>query len=632
MLTMFREMLRTRAAGLLFALLIVAMAAWGITDVFGGGLGNNLIGAGNRTLSETEFDNMVERELQNATDSRGRSLTKEQALEQGVIDQLLQREQLVLALGAYGDRVGITPTQDAIRQEIVSNAVFQDTTAVFDPNRYALLLRDNGFTTAEFEATIESDLTQDRLRQVPAAALRVPLVLSQIEARYQLERRSADWFILPAEAAGDVGLPEDSEIEALYTELQDRLREPERRQVSLLRVSPDDFTGQVDILEDDIEAFYQAYRLERYTGPDTRTFTVYQFDSEEAARTGLGRIAGGADPSVLDGLTNTRLETGREELVDNDLLRTQVFSANSQPNSIFGPQPDGPLWTVIRLEGIIPGDTTPLDDVRDDIANELALELATERFYEGLPRFDDLIGIGASLEEIGQDLGAPVLSFASVDATGRSSTGALNRELRAHPELLPQLFEREPGQTTQRLSEEEVIWIARIDQVEASRLPDLEEVRPLLLDVWSQRNIAQAKQELSAEIVARLETGETELSEEAARFNAVLQSFPAPIRRSQIEGRLSPQAAGQLFSLDKVGEVAVSAAGAEGTLILQVSEILAPDTEELSAFVGSVQAQQQEVLAGDLFQAYFMEISEAVDLRVNTSAIDAYKQRISASQ
>jgi len=28
MLTMFREMLRTRAAGLLFALLIVAMAAW----------------------------------------------------------------------------------------------------------------------------------------------------------------------------------------------------------------------------------------------------------------------------------------------------------------------------------------------------------------------------------------------------------------------------------------------------------------------------------------------------------------------------------------------------------------------------------------------------------------------------
>ncbi|MEL6830925.1 MAG: SurA N-terminal domain-containing protein, partial [Pseudomonadota bacterium] len=208
MLTMIREMLRTRAAGLLFALLIVAMAAWGITDVFSGGLGNNLIGAGNRTLSEQQFDNLVERELQNATDNRGRSLTKEQALDQGLIDQLLQREQLVLALDAYGDRLGITATQEAIRQEIVENSVFQDTTAVFDPIRYDQLLRDNGFTPAEFEATLESDLTQQRLRQLPPAALQIPSVLSLIEARYQLERRGAIWFILPTDAIPDIQEPE----------------------------------------------------------------------------------------------------------------------------------------------------------------------------------------------------------------------------------------------------------------------------------------------------------------------------------------------------------------------------------------------------------------------------------------
>ena len=631
MLTMFRQMLRTRAAGLLFALLIVAMAAWGITDVFGGGLGNNLVAAGNRTLSEQEFDNLVERELQNVTDDRGRSLTKEQALEQGVIDQLLLGARQRLALNAYGDRLGITPTQDAIREEIVGNAVFQDTTAVFDVNRYNLLLRDNGYTTAEFEAEISSSLTGQRLGQLPSAALRAPSVLSQIEARFQLERRDADWFVLPPDAASISETPQEEDLQALYSELQERLREPQRRQISLLRVSPEDFTGQVDVLDDDVEAFYEAYRAERYTGPDTRTFTVYQFDSEAAARTGLGRIAGGADPSALEGLTNTRVETGREELVDNETLRIQVFSPSAPPNSIFGPQPDGPLWTVIRLEEIIPGESTPLEEVREAIASELALELATEQFYETLPRLDDLIGIGATLEEIGEDVGAPVITYAAVDSLGRAASGAFNRDLQANPELLQQLFQREPGQTTQRLNDEEIVWLGRLDSIEESRLPELEEVSPLLTEVWIQRNAERARQELSAEIVNRLESGETTLSEEAARYNAVLQSLPEPVRRSQVEGRLTPQASAQLFNLDEEGEIAVSSAGAEGSVILQVTDILIPTEAELLGYAVQVQAQQREALSVDLLTAYITEITNAVDLQTNDSAIAAYKQRLTTN-
>lgn len=631
MLTMFRQMLRTRAAGLLFALLIVAMAAWGITDVFGGGLGNNLVAAGDRTLSEQEFDNLVERELQNVTDNRGRSLTKEQALQQGVIDQLLLGARQRLALNAYGDRLGIAPTQDAVRQEIVGNVVFQDTTAVFDLNRYNLLLRDNGFTTAEFENEISSSLTAGRLNRLPSAALRAPSILSQIEARFQLERRGANWFVIPADAVPPPEAPEPEDLQSLYSELQERLREPQRRQVSLLRVSPEDFTGQVDVLDDDVEAFYEAYRAERYTGPDTRTFTVYQFDSEAAARTGLGRIAGGADPSALEGLTNTRVETGREELVDNETLRVQVFSPGSPPNSIFGPQPDGPLWTIIRLEEVIPGESTPLEEVRDAIATELALELATEQFYEALPRLDDLIGIGASLEEIGEDIGAPVITYAAVDSLGRTASGGINRDLQANPELLQQLFQREPGQTTQRLNDEEIVWLGRVDAIEESRLPSVEDVTPLLTEVWTQRNAERARQELSAEIVNRLESGETSLAEEAARYNAVLQSLPEPVRRSEVEGRLTQQASVQLFNLNAEGDIAVSSAGSDGNLILEVSEIVIPTEAERLGLAVQLQAQQREALTNDLSEAYFFEITNAADPQFNDSAIAAYKQRLTTT-
>ena len=46
MLTPLRNMLRSPAAGGIFVLVIIAMAAWGVTDIFAGGSGSNLISAG----------------------------------------------------------------------------------------------------------------------------------------------------------------------------------------------------------------------------------------------------------------------------------------------------------------------------------------------------------------------------------------------------------------------------------------------------------------------------------------------------------------------------------------------------------------------------------------------------------
>ena len=75
MLTLLRNMLRSKLGLLVFALIIVAMAGWGMTDVFSGNLGNNLAVAGKRTLTDGQFDSVVERELRTMEDDNGRSLT-----------------------------------------------------------------------------------------------------------------------------------------------------------------------------------------------------------------------------------------------------------------------------------------------------------------------------------------------------------------------------------------------------------------------------------------------------------------------------------------------------------------------------------------------------------------------------
>ena len=80
MLTPLRNMLRSPAAGGIFVIVIIAMAAWGVTDIFAGGGGSNLISAGDRGVSDRTLDSTLERILRNRTDDRGRALTKEEAM------------------------------------------------------------------------------------------------------------------------------------------------------------------------------------------------------------------------------------------------------------------------------------------------------------------------------------------------------------------------------------------------------------------------------------------------------------------------------------------------------------------------------------------------------------------------
>lgn len=632
MLTLMRSMLRSKLGLLVFGLVIIAMAGWGVTDVFSGGLGNNLAGAGQRTLSDTQFDRIVERELRNAEDDRGRAISKEQALERGLIDQIYNREQFNLALRAYGDKLGITATQDVIQKTITQDPAFRDTTGVFDPNQYRQLIDFNGFTPRTFEDTIERDLTINRLRMLPASGLSVPNALARIEASFTGELRSASWFALREDALPEIGEPTEEDLRTLYDSRTDALREPERRQITLLRVSVDDFTGQAEFSEDDLIGFYEAYKPERYTGPDSRTITEFQFQTEAEARDALGRIAGGATASDLTNLLSSNTRTTRQEGIANERFAQQVFSPVSAPNSLHGPVQIGSAWTVIRLESITPGEATPFELVRDEIATELAREQAINLFYDALPRFDDLIGTGASLEEIALGLGAPVLTFAPVDRRGVSVSGAFYSPLAEYPQLLQQAFDRQEGRTTERFGEDEVTWLARVDQIIPERMPEFEEVEDRLAVAWRLQQQSDQLQAVAGEIESRMASGESTLAEEAARYDAVLESNPRPLSRANPQANLPPQLINGLFEIDAEGDV-ISGPGLPGQMIiLQATVIDRPAPETLDILAESASVGMQEQLSGDLFEAFFLEIQSEMELETNPAALDAYKRRIAPVQ
>lgn len=632
MLTPLRNLLRSPAAGGIFVIVIIAMAAWGVTDIFAGGSDNNLISAGDRAVSDRTFDSTLERILRTQTDDRGRSLTKEQAMERGLLDRVFQDMSRETLLTAYADSQGISATTLAIADTIRTDPIFQDTTGVFDRVRYTQLLDANGFREADYEADVEAAMTLERLQRVPVEGLKVPAALARLQAAYTGELRNASWFILDQSDLPEIGEPTDEELLALYETRKDVLREPERRAISLIQLSPDDFIAASEVLEDDITAFYEGYKEERYTGPDSRTFTEFVFPNEAVAREALGRIAGGAAAESIDTALSTELKSGRRELITNDRLSEQVFAPVAALGSIHGPQPVGNEYVVIRLESITPGDATPLEDVREAIESELARELAIGLFYDALPLFDDLLGTGADLEGIAEGLGTPVLSFAPVDVSGVSADGRRYLPLITAPGLLQMVYAQAEGLKTERFGEDETTWLARVDKIVPERLPEFEEVREELVAAWKQQRQGDQLQTVANQIEAAIADGSSTLEDQAREYAGVVESLPRAITRTNTDLQLPRPLLSGLFDAAEVGDT-FSIRGISGQMIImQVTEIDRPADETLDLLAQSSAVDIQNGIAEDLLGAYIIGIADSVDLNTNGAALDAYKRSLVTEQ
>ena len=632
MLTPLRNMLRSPAAGGIFVLVIIAMAAWGVTDIFAGGSGSNLISAGDRGVSDRTLDSTLERILRNRTDDRGRALTKEEAMEQGILDQVFADLSRQTLLTSYADTQGISATTGSIVESIRTDPVFQDTTGVFDASRYAQLLDVNGFREADYESNIEADLTIDRLQRVPLQGLRVPNALARLQAAYAGELRSASWFVLQQTELPEVQQPTEEDLQELYETRKELLREPERRGVSLIRLSPDDFIAQSDVTEEDISAYYEAYKGDRYTGPDSRSFTEFTFADEATARAALGRIAGGAAATAIETALATELKNGRRDAIANDRLADQVFARGALVGSIHGPQPVDGQFVVIRLEAITPGAATPLENVREEIRDELARELAVGLFYDALPQFDDLLGTGADLESIAEGLGAPVLSFAPVDTNGFTKDGRRYLPLVTAPGLLQMVYAQSEGRNTERFGDDEVTWIARVDSIVPERLPEFEEVRDDLTEAWTMQRQSEQLQTIAAEIEGAIADGSSSLEAEAAKYNAEVTALPRPIGRTSTETQLPRQIIDGIFGVNDEGDTFSLQAGSSQTFILQVTEIDRADDETLDILAQSSALEIQTGISEDLLRAYFMSIADDIELNTNASGYEAYKRSLVTQQ
>lgn len=637
MLALMKSLMNSFVGKIIVMIIIAGMAFWGVDQMFAqlrGGIGSNMAAAGSRGFDAVTFDRRVESVIRNINADSEEPVTKPELLEQGVIDQVFQLEAAKLTLLGYADSIGVHPSTDAVVEELKNIDAFKNPlTGALDLDTYRDVLYRSRITQADYEQQLSDDLTMKALRDAAGAAIFPPKTLSGLQARYIGEARNVGWFILDTSSLPEPDALTEDEIRAYYDENLEALKQPERRMIDVLRMSAEDFLSEVTVTDQEVATVYEASKSERYSEPDTRTYVELMFSSREAARTAFGLLAAGADPASVEGVASRETRTGRRESVSDPLLAEAMFGAGKQSGALFGPAERGDQWLVARLVSVQPGAVFPLEQVEGEIRDQLSRERAAVLLFEKMEALDRAIGAGYPIGQIAEEVGVPLITFAPVDQSGRTSEGVALMGLISAGEAFQQAFEIPVGETSNRIDIGEATYLTSPRKVLESYTPEFEELREDVRTGLVRQREANGVQAALDDLTDRIKSGESTLEAEARAANEVVETPLAPItRRTAADSGLPNAAVTSVFS-GKEGDVfTFPSRTGDAVMVMQITDITPPSEADMSELAPLANSSLLTSLQTDLDQAMEAEIAATMKLRTNQGTLRAYKATITSDQ
>ena len=137
MLSATRKFAKSWVAAVLIGLLVISFAIFGINDAFNGNYTDDVIKAGSRTVSGTDFRREFDNFRKGAEEQSKQPITIEQAVQFGLDKRLLEELATREAFGEMLHKVGIRPSDKLVMAELRKiPAFFNPISGAFDKALY----------------------------------------------------------------------------------------------------------------------------------------------------------------------------------------------------------------------------------------------------------------------------------------------------------------------------------------------------------------------------------------------------------------------------------------------------------------------------------------------------------------
>ncbi len=623
MLSAMRSFAKTKLAFVVFGILIVAMAVGvGFSDPFSGVSGGGFIRAGNHSVGQVDVARVLDQRIREAREESGEFITQEQAAERGMVQDALQELFQRSSFLAFADSIGVKASPKAVAELFADAPAFRDTLGRVDMASLQRVAQEQGFRNVrDFEEDTRKQLTQDYIVSAAFAGLDTPSILIRPHIAFFGERRTLSVARLTGATVIPPAAPAEEELTAFYEERKDMFAIPELRRLTVLAYSADDFLDAADLGEDLVRSEYDR-RIKEFSEPETREFVELVSANRNDIQTLVDSVKMGQTveqaASALPSVTLTARTAKPEEITDEQ-YRGFVFGIPA--GDIVGPVQVENQWQAVIVRTITPGVATPFEVVRDRLQTEMARQEAERRFSDSYEQIYDLVGGGAPLEQMADEIGVPLIELAPVDQRGIAVTGGRSSLLARYPDAMRTMFALSAGEVSDVIEIEGGRAVMRLEEIVPARTMSLEEVRGDLDELYRTAKIQEAAQTAINQAVEAVKAGqEFHQAATAARLAAI--DVPE-ITRISAGQTFDPAVLTRVFELS-AGET-VSVADSRGEPWVVRVNTIAPAAPEAEALISAqVGGEVTQSVRRDLEQAFLMAVQESVKVKSNEQAIRRY--------
>jgi peptidyl-prolyl cis-trans isomerase D len=625
MLIQMRSKAAKAVTFLLFALLILSFAIWGIGDIFRvGGQATVVAEVGAVKITQNEFSRDLSREMNTLRQRFGGQFDIVQAQALGIVDQILEQMITRALFEQKAEDLRMLVGDDEVRKHIRELPVFQDELGNFDRFRFEQILRSNSLSEAQFVATLSNDINRQQIIEAITGASAAPRVLAEALYAYQQERRVAETLSVSADDLPALGEPSAEDLEKVHEEYAGRFRAPEYRSLTLIHIVAEDLAKEVSVSDEELREEFES-RRDEFGQPEKRGVAQIVLPNEAAALAakallddgkGFSEVAQsilGRDPVDLGMVSHEDLDVQLPELAKAAFaLDARAFAGPIE--SPFG-------WHILQVKAIEPGKEPDFEAAREELTRELALREAVDTMVSIANDLDEELGSGASFEEAAGLLQLELRSIPAIDAGGKDPEGKAIAGLPPLGEFSQVAFETEVGRESLLIETRDGDFFAlRVDGVTPAATRPLEEVRDQVVALWKDLEQDRLTRERAEALAKRIEDGESLAA--VAESEGLTVTATEPVTRQQTEsaGLPSRELSAKLFEIAK-GEVTTAPAG-NGYVVARLTEIQPADVAAGAEAVDGLQDSLARSLQSDLLAGFIETLRERMGVSINERVVE----------
>lgn len=629
MLESIRNNAQSWGVKLLFAIIVLVFVFWGVGSFRDSGR-RVVAKVDGQEIGMQDFVQKYQQQVEalrrqqgdiNSEQLKGMDL-KRQVLE-GMINQRL--------IQSKAEELGLVVGSGQVRSRIRGMRVFQGDNATFDPNRYQGVLRMNNLTPSQFEADIRMDLVSSALQEVVTAPVRVETSEARALFEYVQARASIEYVEFPVQDYVQQVEVDEEDIQAYYQEHKQEYKVPAKMSMQAIRISPETLAENQDVSPEEMKAYYEDHEQEFSLEEQVKARHILIQVGEEASDAEVEKARQEIEKaarSLKQGTDFARLATEMSEAPSADQggelgwfgrnSMVQAFEEAAfalEPGEISDPVRTQFGFHLIQVTERREAGVQPFTQVQDEIRTRLARDKVMQNLED---RLDEVLQIVLTKGDIHQAAAAVDLEVEEIGPVGRDD---IPDRLGLGDDQVDKLMKMQVGEITDTpFIVDNGYVIAKKTEQEEAFIPSLDQVRGRI-----RADVEKEKAGALAQKAARKALKELKNTTSAENLGLKVVASQPFTRQGSIPGLgRNAELVQDAFAVSEGQWLNTPYDLGEEVIIAKLLEIRPPDNtaweEQKEYWVDSMRRLQEQML----FDSYVQGLREAADISIQSPEILRY--------